>query len=237
MNIALLISALTIGFLGSFHCVGMCGPIALVLPKGNGSKTKILFGRLYYNLGRVVTYMLLGIIVGFIGYAFAVKGFQSELSVIAGIIIILFVLFANGSKHSANFTGFIGKFTAKLKQQFKKLFGNGSPLSLFSIGMLNGLLPCGFVYLALAAALATGTLTGGMIYMGLFGLGTIPTMLAVSIAGHLIGTGFQKYMRKASPIIAIALALLLIHRGSEAKTKDCCQNKNHVVSNTQPSIK
>jgi sulfite exporter TauE/SafE len=233
MDIALYISALTVGFLGSFHCVAMCGPIALVLPRKNGSKATIFSGRIFYNLGRIVTYMILGLIIGLIGFSFAIKGFQNELSIIAGISIILFVLFAKGNKHSANITGFIGKFTFNLKQQFKKLFGNGSRMSLFLIGLLNGLLPCGFVYLALAGALATGSYAGGMMYMGLFGLGTFPAMLAVSIAGHFIGTGFQKYMRKASPIIAIILALFLIQRGSDAKTKSCCQNHNKVVSCSQ----
>lgn len=224
MDAALYISALTVGFLGSFHCVGMCGPIALALPRRNGSKVTIFSGRLFYNLGRIATYMILGLIIGLIGFSFAIKGFQNELSIIAGISIILFVLFAKGNKHSASINGFIGKFTFNLKQHFKKLFGNGSRMSLFSIGLLNGLLPCGFVYLALAGALSTGTYAGGMIYMGLFGLGTFPAMLAVSIAGHFIGTGFQKYMRKASPFIAIILALFLIQRGSDAKTKSCCQN-------------
>jgi|GEM_PF-5106288 len=98
-------------------------------------------------------------------------------------------------------------------------------------------IPCGLVYLALAGALATGTYVGGMMYMGLFGLGTFPAMLAVSIAGHFIGTGFRKFMRKASPVIAIILALFLIQRGSDAKTKSCCQNHKHVVSSWQVKVK
>ena len=237
MNIALYISALTVGFLGSFHCVAMCGPIALVLPRKKGSKATIFSGRLLYNFGRIVTYMILGLIIGLLGFSIAIKGFQNELSFIAGISIILFVLFAKGNKHSANISGFLGKLTFNLKQHFKKLFGNGSRMSLFSIGLLNGFLPCGFVYLALAGALATGTYAGGMMYMGLFGLGTFPAMFAVSIAGHFIGAGFQKYMRKASPIIAIILALFLIQRGSDAKTKNCCQNHKQNTTSSQVEVK
>ena len=223
MNSSLIFSALLVGFLGSFHCVGMCGPIAIALPKSGETKGGIIIGRLLYNIGRIVTYSLLGLIAGLIGYSFSIKGFQSELSIFSGILILIIVLFTNGNRISSFIASFFGKYTLKLKQKFKLLFSSGSPSLLFSIGLLNGLLPCGFVYLALAGALATGHCTGGMLYMTLFGLGTIPAMLTISMAGHLIGAGFKKQIRKVSPFIAIALAVLLIYRGSGEKAK-CCEN-------------
>ncbi|MBL7925490.1 MAG: sulfite exporter TauE/SafE family protein [Bacteroidia bacterium] len=237
MDIALYISALTIGFLGSFHCVAMCGPIALVLPGKKDSKTAMIPGRVFYNLGRIVTYILLGLILGFIGFSISIKGFQRELSILTGVVILISVFFTSGGKHIPFLSSGIVKLTAGLKQYFKKLFGNGSSLSLFAIGLLNGLLPCGLVYLSLAGALATGSYLGGMLYMGLFGFGTFPAMFAVSIAGHYIGNGFQKYIRKASPIIAIALALLLIYRGDITNSKSCCSTDKHASINTSETRK
>ena len=97
--------------------------------------------------------------------------------------------------------------------------------------MINGLLPCGFVYLALAGSVAAGSVAGGAAYMALFGLGTIPAMLAVSMAGHLFGMRFSNLFRKATPFIAISVSLLLIYRGIalyENKTA-CCHHPQKAV--------
>ena len=229
MNNTFILSALAVGFLGSFHCVGMCGPIAVSLPKGDGSKKEIAGGRILYNIGRIVTYSIMGLIAGLAGYSFSIKGFQSELSIFSGILIVLIVILSYVNKFSIRFSKIISSLTFNLKKQFKKLFTKGSPWFLFSIGLLNGLLPCGFVYLSLAGALATGNYIDGMLYMAMFGLGTLPAMLTISLAGHLIGFRFQKFIKKASPIIAIALAVLLIQRGS-IESSQCCNHQNKECS-------
>ena len=229
MHNTFILSALAVGFLGSFHCVGMCGPIAISLPKGDGSKKEIAGGRILYNIGRIVTYSIMGLIAGLAGYSFSIKGFQSELSIFSGILIVLIVILSYVNKFSIRFSKIISSLTFNLKKQFKKLFTKGSPWFLFSIGLLNGLLPCGFVYLALAGALATGNYIDGMLYMAMFGLGTLPAMLTISLAGHLIGFRFQKFIKKASPIIAIALAVLLIQRGS-IESSQCCNHQDKECS-------
>jgi sulfite exporter TauE/SafE len=219
MDYTLFLSALTVGFLGSFHCIGMCGPLALALPK----TTSAFSGRIVYNLGRVVTYSVLGLIAGLAGYGFSIQGFQKDLSILAGVVIIAFVFLTSGSRHLSSINIYAAKLSLPLKKKFRFLYGKGTLSALLGIGMLNGLLPCGFVYLALAGAVASGKVGSGIIYMSLFGLGTIPAMLAVSISGHFLGIKFQRFVKKASPVIAILLGVLLVYRGSELKKNSCCE--------------
>jgi sulfite exporter TauE/SafE len=226
MNTATWFSAFLLGLLGSFHCAGMCGPIALMLPKKEGTKNKILFGRFLYNAGRIVTYITLGCIFGLIGFSVAVQGYQQELSVITGVAILVAVILTSGKKQRlAAYTTATG-FTGMLRAKFKKLFSKGSRISLFFIGVLNGMLPCGFVYLAAAGAASTGSYAGGMLYMLLFGLGTFPVMMFISVAANYLGLRFKRIFAKASPLIAIALALFLIYRGTDMKINDCHQSKS-----------
>jgi hypothetical protein len=220
-----LLSALALGFLGSFHCIGMCGPIALALPLNNTGKSQLVASRLLYNIGRIVTYSLLGLVLGMMGYAIALKGFQEELSIATGILIIAGVVVSLLSQMLPSATLFISKLTSPVKRGFKKLFGLHSLASLFFIGLLNGLLPCGFVYIALGGAISTGSYTTGMLYMFLFGLGTLPMMFSLSIAGSFVGLKTQRYLRKATPLIALVLALLLIQRGITSSKDECCKQE------------
>jgi sulfite exporter TauE/SafE len=221
-------TALTIGFLGSFHCVGMCGPLAMAV--GSGVGTSNLHLKILYNLGRVLTYSALGIVAGLVGKSFSILGFQDDLSVAAGILIILFVLFSN-DKVIRFFTGKTVKITSGLRTMLGKLLRKKSPIALTGIGILNGLLPCGFVYLALAGSAAAGSIAGSFGYMVLFGLGTIPMMLGLSIAGSWVSNTIRSQVNRFTPFVAIALAILLIYRGSQVKTvKDCCKPQHHVQS-------
>ena len=220
------LSALLLGFFGSFHCVGMCGPIALSLPNNSSNKWHIVFSKLIYNLGRIITYSILGLIVGLIGHSFAMAGFQKYLSIGAGTLILLSVaIFTIGNQHHPSvFNSWVLNYTSKIKGLFKKLFGLRSRLTLLFIGIVNGLLPCGFVYIALAAAIATGSYFMSSAYMFLFGSGTIPAMLSVSLFGNFIGIKFRNNIRKATPCIAVVVAMFLIYRGFMIHQQDCCHH-------------
>jgi sulfite exporter TauE/SafE len=216
-----LLSALLVGFLGSFHCAGMCGPIAMALPVRNNSTTSFIAGRLLYNTGRIFTYIWLGFSIGLIGHSIALAGFQKTLSIVSGILLLAFAILSLFFRRINSPDLILIKYTNKIKQLFKSLFGKKSMLTLFLIGTVNGLLPCGFVYLALIAAAATGSFFNSMFYMFLFGLGTLPMMLSISFAGNLLNFKFQKYIRRGTPYIAAAVAVLLIIRGVNMHT--CCQ--------------
>jgi uncharacterized protein len=233
-----LFSGLIIGFLGSLHCIGMCGPIVLALPSGSLKDKNYIFGKIIYNFGRVVTYSLLGLLFGFIGKGFALWGMQRWVSIYLGAMILIYILLpVNIKKSFLNISVFVYAMN-----YFKKLFGNvirrKSKSSHFLIGLLNGLLPCGFVYVGIFASLALGDAVQGMMFMALFGIGTIPAMLGTSFAVNIIGNKLKHRIRLLIPFFASILAVIFIMRGlslgipyispkmdmgkTEMK-KDCCE--------------
>lgn len=215
-------SAFLVGFLGSFHCAGMCGPIALALPLQQGSTSSIVIGRLLYNSGRILTYSFLGLLVGLLGHTISLAGYQGPLSIFSGVIILLAVLMPLIFKKFDALSKLSSLYSNRLKDAFRKLFGKQSKLTMISIGLVNGFLPCGFVYLALAAAIASGTVVDTVLYMFFFGLGTVPMMLSLSLIGKFGGASLSRIIYKASPIIAVSVAILLILRGFMVNTGSCC---------------
>ncbi|MBL7925222.1 MAG: sulfite exporter TauE/SafE family protein [Bacteroidia bacterium] len=224
-------TALSVGFLGSFHCAGMCGPIALALPGGEASPSRLLFTRLLYNSGRIFTYSILGMMAGLFGRTFSIRGWQSDLSILSGALILVFVLLTNQGIQNRISQRFSGA-SHQLKKSLGALLKKHSLLSMFGIGALNGILPCGFVYLALAGAATGGGLAEGALYMALFGAGTVPMMLILSLSGSLISSRARAWVNRLSPVIAVALAIFLIQRGAMMKESEqaCCKPKSAQVS-------
>lgn len=205
--------ALVTGLVTSLHCIGMCGPIAVALPLGNKSWAHRLAGSLTYNLGRTITYAILGAIFGLLGQGIMMAGFHQWASIIIGILMILSVVFPFLFKDKRKIESFLFGYTGKLIGKFRKLFAISSFPSLFLIGLLNGLLPCGPVYVAIAGALNTGGMISGIIYMIIFGLGTIPIMLAIPLLGNLIGTKIRKKFSWVLSAFIVLLGILFILRG------------------------
>ena len=208
-----LFTALTIGLIGSLHCAGMCGPIAIALPLAKAGWPKKAAGGLVYNLGRIITYGGLGAIFGLLGRGIKLAGLQQWASITIGIIMIITVLFPfifrKGIKIDNLFSGYAGRLTGS----FRKLFSVHSFGSLFLLGILNGLLPCGLVYVAIAGAINTNDVLLGIAFMMLFGLGTAPMLLGISLAGNLISMGLMKKISKIVPAFIVILGILFILRG------------------------
>ncbi|HAC14402.1 MAG TPA: hypothetical protein DCE78_00435 [Bacteroidetes bacterium] len=200
------------GLFGSIHCAGMCGPIALALPGVDSSRSMWITGRVLYNLGRVVTYALMGLILGLFGIGFSLIGLQEWVSIFAGVILLVYVLLP-ASITSKVIHAKPVNWPDFLKTPFKKLFKNGSLISLFFIGLLNGLLPCGFVYLALVGAIGMGNPVESSLFMALFGLGTLPVMLFVSLMTGFLNSDRRQKLSKIFPYITAAVAIILILRG------------------------
>ena len=205
-------AAFMMGLLGSFHCVGMCGPIALSLPLKNDNDWAKFSGALFYNSGRIVTYTTFGLLFGFVGKSFALFGYQQWLSISLGILIIFFIILPKRLSFFKN-KNFILVFFEKLRASIGKLFLKKNFYSLFSIGLLNGLLPCGLVYMAAAVAVSTGDITNSMVFMAFFGLGTLPMMWGVAFFGNYVSIGLRQNIRKAYPYLMMLMACLLILRG------------------------
>ena len=208
-----ILTAFTIGFLGSFHCIGMCGPIAIALPVPTSSNISFFTGRILYNIGRVVTYSFLGLLFGLVGGRIALAGAQQIVSIILGIVIIIAVLLPQRYKNIIVQHKLVQKFAQPLKSNISRLFKKGTFSALFLIGILNGFLPCGFVYIGLAGSIISSDAISGAAVMMLFGLGTFPAMFAATVFGKFINVGIRTKLRKIVPVFAILLAAVFIIRG------------------------
>lgn len=209
----LVLPAISLGLLGSLHCIGMCGPIALSLPVHKGSWSQRLFSILLYNAGRVATYALMGMLFGSLGSAFAVAGLQQVVSVALGSLILLFLILPSRYLQSFRAGNFLYRITASVKASFAKQLGQRGNGTLFVIGLLNGLLPCGLVYMAIAGAIASARIFDGALFMALFGAGTVPAMMAVAFSKTLFPLSIRTALRRAVPFFVGAMALLLVLRG------------------------
>ena len=200
---------LLLGAVGGLHCAAMCGPLALALPVTGSTRVGYLTGRVLYNGGRVVTYTVLGGLFGAIGQVAGLAGLQRWVSLIAGILILI------GLVAPSHFplTKFIARPVAWLKSCLGSLLQGRSSIALLAFGFLNGLLPCGLVYVAAAGAAASGNAVRGMEEMFAFGLGTIPLMLAVAWGGATIRSRLFGKARRLLPISVGLVAVLLIVRG------------------------
>jgi len=199
-----LYTALTIGLIGSFHCIGMCGPIAVALPLGGHS----IFGKVTGT-----TYGVLGALFGLLGKGIQMAGFQQWASVFIGMAMIISVVFPFLFKEKMNIEKLMFGYAGRLISKFRNMFGNRSFSNLFTIGLLNGLLPCGLVYVAVAGAINTNDVALGVLYMMVFGAGTIPVMMTVSLAGNIISRSLKARMNKVIPAFVIFLGILFILRG------------------------
>jgi uncharacterized protein len=212
LTIEFIIPALILGAVSSLHCVGMCGPLAMALPlkKETGSK---FTGAILYNLGRVTTYAFFGFIFGLIGRSFAWFGWQQKISITLGLIIIVSLVLPKILDQQNAITRMNNRVMTSLRGKLGRLLFHGNPASLYAIGLLNGLLPCSMVYLALAGAIATGDAISGSLFMAMFGVGTLPAMWAVSFFGGMMKQSIRSGARKLYPAMMMLMAVLLILRG------------------------
>jgi sulfite exporter TauE/SafE len=204
--------AFVMGLLGSFHCLGMCGHIAMALPMGHRNNSSRLWGGAVYNLGRVFTYSFLGLILGLAGDFLISSEIQNTVSVGFGVLIGIYLLLPSKTKASLKIAP-SQSLLVRLRKHMAKFLYLENNSSLFGIGMLNGLLPCGMIYLALSSSFLAGSAVKGSLFMLSFGLGTFPTMLAAVFFGSFLNQHIRLKLRRLVPIFLFFMAALLIVRG------------------------
>lgn len=210
----MLYTAIILGLMSSFHCIGMCGPIAMMLPVDRDNEAKKVLQISVYHLGRITAYASLGLAFGFLGKGFFLAGIQQQLSIFVGLVMILIAIVPEKKLAKYNFSKPIYKVIAKVKTNLGNQFKKKSFKSLFTIGLLNGYLPCGMVYVALFGSLAMQNIGTGMLYMVLFGLGTAPLMSLVVFLSKFITMPVRNRIQKLIPIVTIVIGILFIIRGS-----------------------
>ncbi len=209
----MLYTALLLGIISSLHCVGMCGPIAMMLPVDRTNPSRKALQILVYHLGRLTAYGLLGLVFGLLGRGFYLAGMQQHLSITVGVLMIVVAVVPEKVLARYNFSKPVYKVIAAIKSHLGQQFKRKSVDALFTIGLLNGFLPCGMVYAALFGALAMPNLMSSMSYMFLYGLGTVPLLSAVVYASQWISRPVRQRIQKLIPVVAVCIGLLFIVRG------------------------
>ena len=202
-------TAFILGLAGSLHCAGMCGPLALALPAAGKGPWGFVLGRAAYNLGRIITYCALGLLFGLIGKTLWLAGIQRWVSIGLGVMLLAGLFSARKLGVSRPVTALVERLKSGMSGLLRRRSFGGSVL----LGLLNGLLPCGLVYVACAGATTTSGAVAGAQYMTAFGLGTVPMMLAIGLSGRLVPVSLRLKLRRAIPVSVFVLATLLILRG------------------------
>lgn len=208
-----IISGFLIGVAGSAHCAGMCGPLCLALPLQNHSPGSRFIKLMFYQLGRITTYSLIGLLLGSIGSVFSFSGFSRSFSILMGIALAFGALSYYFWSHIPS-PGFLKSFFFRVQSGISRLMRKGGRTSVvFAIGMLNGLLPCGLVYLALMYGISLSSPWHTLGYMAMFGLGTAPVMLASGLGYFKFRKFLSRYLRPAIPVMVGLMGLILLLRG------------------------
>lgn len=203
--------AFMIGLLGSVHCVGMCGPLAFAVPSLRKGWGFVVLDKLMYQAGRIISYCLLGVLTGLLGRQLWLAGAQQFMSILSGLLIVaaacsrIFKLSLSGASGAWLLKPFHRLFHYALQHRANHLI----------IGMINGFLPCGFVYLAMAGALNTGSTGSAAGYMFWFGLGTTPLMFIAGISAGFTGALFRRRINQVVPYLMLFLGVWFILRGME----------------------
>jgi sulfite exporter TauE/SafE len=209
----MLLSAIILGLIGSLHCIGMCGPIAFMLPVDRSNQLKKFTQIFIYHFGRLLAYGIIGLVFGLLGKGLYIFGLQQKLSIIIGILMIIVVLIPHNTFAKYNLSKPLYNIIAKVKNRLGQELKKKSPDTFLTIGFLNGFLPCGLVYMALFGAIAMGNTLQGSLYMILFGIGTIPLMTAAVYLSNLFKGSVRNKVQKLIPIFVVIMGVLFILRG------------------------
>lgn len=204
--------AFFMGLFGSIHCAVMCGPLVLALQGGQKLSWLQVFNKLLYQFGRISTYAVLGILLGVLGTAVSFKGWQQGLSIFTGLFLVAIGLSYIFARNSST----LAKLQTKAIQPFARTMGKWlyRPGGSLVAGVLNGILPCGMVYMALASAINADSIFGSAQFMLLFGLGTLPLMLIFSLASSFSMNVIKVRFAKILPLLFLVMGIWFILRGA-----------------------
>ncbi|WP_448607553.1 sulfite exporter TauE/SafE family protein [Paenimyroides ceti] len=208
-----MLSAFLFGLLSSLHCIGMCGPIAMMLPVHRSNQSVKAVQILLYHSGRILTYSLFGFVFGVLGKGLFIAGLQQRLSIIIGVAMIVYILLPKRMFTEVSFLQPLYALIARIKAKMGTQLREKKKRTFFTIGFFNGFLPCAMVYVALFGATATQSPVTGAFYMALFGLGTVPMMSLVVYFSNAVSLSLRNRLLQYIPIFVVVLGMLFVIRG------------------------
>ena len=200
------------GLIGSVHCIGMCGPLTMALPFSLQKNIFKYLAMALYHTGKIMSYAILGLIVGLFGKQLFVIDTQQSISIIIGVFMLVYVGWVYLVKVNTRFNP-LQFIQVPVLKALSSLFRNKHVTIFIVLGFLNGLLPCGMVYLALGSAMSTGHPTDAAIFMAFFGIGTMPALLMVAVGGQMVNFEWRRKLQKALPVFIFGMGVMLILRG------------------------
>lgn len=225
-----LFSALLLGLMSSLHCLGMCGPLVIgILPPKTDTLQKVRLLGLYHG-GRLMVYGILGMLAGFIAGQLNLPNIQQTLSIVLGALLLLWVIL--------HYFGLLKPIRLKgvntvFQKSFAKFWSIQGNVRYLLMGGLNGLLPCGMVYIAMTAAATSASVTSSVAFMAVFGLGTLPLLAAVSGIGTILKSRYKSFLVKSQPLFLLLFAGILIVRGLNLGIPYLSPKVSHVHNNAE----
>ena len=205
-------AAFLLGLGGSAHCLGMCGPLVVMMPFKNFKGFHLVAAQSIYHLSRTLAYVSMGLIFGLFGQGISLFSKTQHLSIFMGALVILMVFFPKIIALLST-SRFFRNISSKHGQYLRKVQQTQSLGAMAILGFFNGLLPCGLSYAAVGGAIALGNTTHAVMFMLLFGIGTSPALMALGSAQNWLKPNLRLKFSKLSPIMGILLGVLLILRG------------------------
>lgn len=202
-----------LGLASSLHCIGMCGPLSLAMPVAGLPSRQRYINLLLYQAGRIITYVSIGLLAGLIGRGVLLAGYQQMISVLAGLIVLIAAAGYYIGKRARPFSFLNGFYVAISQLVLRMINRAGSPGGALLFGMTNGLLPCGMVYIAAVTSISYGSILYAGSFMFFFGMGTLPAMMIMAVAGRRFIGSRHGWLRKLSPLVITTVGLLLLLRG------------------------
>lgn len=230
----MVINGLIFGLVSTLHCLGMCGPLAIAIP-AKVKSNKFLFG-LLYQIGRISVYTSIGVSVFFIGYSFSLFHLQQTLTIFLGISLILYAVVTFMSSKNGLFLDFYSKYIGRF---FNKIWNLPFVASSLLLGVLNGLLPCGAIYIAAVYCASLQSVGESILYMILFGIGTSPIFIAAWVFFKKSQQLKLKKLIIVYKFLPLIIGVLMVLRGANlgipylspelekvnghTEVKNCCQ--------------
>lgn len=219
------VTAFLLGIGGSLHCFGMCSPLAAAI----ANRTKHTSTLWLYQLGRIFTYALLGSLVASMGYLLPLQSVQNVLTISIGCVFISIGILGVHWLRIPKVHQVLTKITIPIKTLFAAQIQRKSPISALVLGAINGLLPCGLTLAALTACIVLPSPAEGFLFMAMFGLGTLPAMLAAKSIQWFVNRQWGLSYRTLNSILLIAAGALLVGRAFHSQ-----HNHTFATSETAP---